>query len=166
MTATEELRRLLDERGVEWDYGITGSTTTEFSVNGVDITFTPMRDGLECSTILTPEQAVAATLGAQRPTLPHFWTADGTLHVEPRRMPERVQAHLGGEDVTFERGLGACRIDALNTGDCAGYECSEYIMHCNGCGHEFGHVLYNEDGDVWMSELPNFCPNCGKRVVE
>lgn len=64
MSATDELRRMLDERGVEWDYGITGSTTTMFSVNGIDITFTPLRDGLVCSTILTPEQAVTATLGA------------------------------------------------------------------------------------------------------
>lgn len=63
-TATEILRRLLDERGVEWDYGIRGATTTRFNANGVDLTFTPMRDGLVCSTILTPEQAIAATLGS------------------------------------------------------------------------------------------------------
>ena len=63
MTVTDELRRMLDERGVEWDYGITGATTTRFSVNGIDLTFTPMRDGLVCSTILTPAQAIAATLG-------------------------------------------------------------------------------------------------------
>lgn len=62
-------------------------------------------------------------------------------------------------------GRGTCKVDVLNTGDCAGYECSEYIMHCNGCGHEFGHVLYNEDGDVWMSEPPRFCPGCGRRLV-
>ena len=68
--ATEELRRLLDEHGVEWDYGITGATTTKFSVNGIDLTFTPMRDGLVCSTILTPEQAIEVTLGR------------GTCHVE------------------------------------------------------------------------------------
>jgi DNA-directed RNA polymerase subunit RPC12/RpoP len=63
-------------------------------------------------------------------------------------------------------GRGECKVDVLNTGDCAGYECSEYIMHCNGCGHEFGHVLYNEDGDVWMSEPPNYCPNCGAKIVD
>jgi hypothetical protein len=63
MTATERIRAMLDERGVEWDYGITGSTTTKFRVNGIDLTFTPMRDGLVCSTILTPEQAIEATLG-------------------------------------------------------------------------------------------------------
>lgn len=63
-------------------------------------------------------------------------------------------------------GAGTCHVDVLNTGDCAGYECSEYIMHCNSCGHEFGHVLYNEDGDVWMSEQPKFCPYCGRRVMK
>ena len=63
MTATDTIRAMLDERGVEWDYGITGSTTTKFRVNGIDLTFTPMRDGLVCSTILTPDQAIDATLG-------------------------------------------------------------------------------------------------------
>ena len=62
-SATDVLRRLLDERGVWWDYGIRGATTTRFNANGVDLTFTPMRGGLVCSTILTPEQAIAATLG-------------------------------------------------------------------------------------------------------
>ena len=63
MTATDELRRLLDERGVEWDYGITGADTTRFVSGGVDLTFTPMRDWVICSTLLTPSQAIAATLG-------------------------------------------------------------------------------------------------------
>lgn len=128
MTVTEELRRMLDERGVEW--------TSERVSDGVLFTFTKDgrtysvfardRAGLEMwSQYLTPEQAIEATLGR-----------------------------------------GTCKVDVLNTGDCAGYECSEYIMHCNACGHEFGHVLYSEDGDVWMSERPNFCPNCGAEVVD
>ena len=65
MTPTERLRELLDERGVEWDYGITGAETTRFNANGLHLTFTPMRYGLVCSTILTPEQAVEATLGRE-----------------------------------------------------------------------------------------------------
>lgn len=64
-SATDELRRLLDERGVEWDYGITGATSTRFSADGIDVTFVPMRYGLICSTILTPEQAVEVTLGRE-----------------------------------------------------------------------------------------------------
>lgn len=63
MTPTEELRRMLDEVGVEWDYGITGTASTRFNANGVELTFVGMRDGVTCSTILTPAQAIAATLG-------------------------------------------------------------------------------------------------------
>lgn len=51
------------------------------------------------------------------------------------------------EVIAATLGAGKCNVDVLNTGDCAGYECSEYIMHCNGCGYEFGHVLYNADGN-------------------
>lgn len=63
MTAPDEMRKMLDEHGVNWDYGITGAATTKFRANGVDLTFMPMRDGLVCTTILTPAQAIAATLG-------------------------------------------------------------------------------------------------------
>lgn len=63
MTATDELRRMLDEAGVEWDYGITGAASTMFNANGVELTFIDMRDGVTCSTILTPAQAIAATVG-------------------------------------------------------------------------------------------------------
>ena len=84
MTATDELRRLLDERGVKWDYGITGATTTRFNANGVDLTFTPMRDGVVCSTVLTPEQAIAVTLGV------------GTCHMEyANEVPYAVLDSLG-----------------------------------------------------------------------
>ena len=61
--ATAEIRRLLDELGVKWDYGITGAHSTRFKVNGVELTFVEMRDGVTCSTILTPQQAIDATLG-------------------------------------------------------------------------------------------------------
>ena len=85
MTATDELRAELTKRGVEWDYGITGSTTTKFSVNGIDLTFSPMRDGLVCSTSLTPEQAIAATLGT------------GTCHVEG--FDDGIDEALDGEPI-------------------------------------------------------------------
>lgn len=63
MTATDELRQMLTEAGVEWDYGITGTASTRFNANGVELTFIGMRDGVTCSTILTPAQAIAATVG-------------------------------------------------------------------------------------------------------
>lgn len=63
MSAKDELRRMLTEFGVEWDYGITGTASTMFNANGVELTFIDMRDGVTCSTILTPAQAIAATIG-------------------------------------------------------------------------------------------------------
>lgn len=64
MSATDELRRLLDERGVEWDYGIGGETTTEFvTSSGLALSFMDWRDRLTCTTLLIPEQVIEATLG-------------------------------------------------------------------------------------------------------
>ena len=63
MNTNDELRAMLNEREVNWDYGITGAATTKFRANGVDLTFMPMRDGLICTTILNPAQIIAATLG-------------------------------------------------------------------------------------------------------
>lgn len=183
MSATERLRALLDERGVEWTApnSILRDDMTSWEAGGFYYEAFEIPDPDETFLLtaahqddLTPEQAVAATLG-DVPRLPHFWTHDGTLHVELPKLPESISVRLPAQrdrEVGSARvwqytlGRGTCRIDVLNTGDCAGYECSEYIMHCDGCGHEFGHVLYNEDGDVWMSEPPNYCPNCGRKVVD
>lgn len=119
MTATERVRELLDERGVEWDYGITGSTTTMFSVNGVDLTFTPMRDGLVCSTILTPEQAIAATLGSSNCT----------------------------NDCTNGERTGTCIADETEVWECVcdgigryGKRVTVHVMECSECGHTYEHV--------------------------
>lgn len=136
MTATDELRRLLDERGVEYE-----TDDTQVDGNGTMYQVTYVKEGY------------ARTWVYEEPP-------DCDLLVS-------YNLDLGAEDaIAATLGRGECKVDVLNTGDCAGYECSEYIMHCNGCGHEFGHVLYNEDGDVWMSEPPNYCPNCGRRVVD
>ena len=72
MTPMDELRRLLDERGVKYDKMAT-------VINGIVATFWHDRDGYPCSAIegaddipdgevsfqacVTPEQAIAATLG-------------------------------------------------------------------------------------------------------
>ena len=65
VTATEELRRLLDERGVEWRGGLPTETMVE--ADGLDLLYVALPDGRVRAFIrnyLTPEQAVAATLGA------------------------------------------------------------------------------------------------------
>lgn len=81
-TITNKLRAMLDERGVNWDYGITGATTTKFRVNGVDLAFMPMRDGFVCTTILTPEQVIAATLGHEEKVSNFVW------HLMAKKAPE------------------------------------------------------------------------------
>lgn len=75
MSATNELRAMLDERGVKWDYGIGGASTTEFMTSsGLALSFMDWRDRLTCTTLLTPEQAIAATLGR------------GECHIKPWKM--------------------------------------------------------------------------------
>ena len=73
MTATEELRRLLDERGVEWvDTGDGSTLIPEQTATNVawDVNTWPSgKDMGDCLWVqnrhpLTPEQAIAATLGA------------------------------------------------------------------------------------------------------
>lgn len=73
MTATDELRRLLDERGVEWV--ASGTDTCWTSADGYPMRAWDTTNGTHMRVAdLTPEQAVEATLGR------------GTCHVE--RMPK------------------------------------------------------------------------------
>lgn len=63
MTATEELRRMLDERGVEWRGGLPTETMVE--ADGLDLLYVALPDGRVRAFIrnyLTPEQAIEATL--------------------------------------------------------------------------------------------------------
>ena len=68
MTATEELRRMLDERGVEWwpmhdvEAGYYQDRDTEFVIDGKKYTAHEWGGRLTVYG-LTPEQAIAATLG-------------------------------------------------------------------------------------------------------
>lgn len=61
MTATEELRRLLDERKVEWSKG---AYPNEARTYWMDMVARPWNEKrLYVMALLTPEQAVKATLG-------------------------------------------------------------------------------------------------------
>ena len=61
VTATDELRRLLDERGVEW----TGGHYTDWDdANGHPAEAFEFDGTLYVSCVLTPAQAVEATLGS------------------------------------------------------------------------------------------------------
>ena len=65
MTATERLRALLTERGVEWRGGLPTETMVE--ADGLDLLYVALPDGRVRAFIrnyLTPEQAIEATLGS------------------------------------------------------------------------------------------------------
>ncbi|MEE1210292.1 MAG: hypothetical protein U0K60_09670 [Parafannyhessea umbonata] len=64
MTATERLRALLTERGVEWRGGLPTETMVE--ADGLDLLYVALPDGRVRAFIrnyITPEQAIEATLG-------------------------------------------------------------------------------------------------------
>lgn len=73
MTATDELRRLLDDRGVEWEAFDDFEQTTQWSTcNGAFVYWARELDGkllvettapTKCSASCTPEQAVKVTVG-------------------------------------------------------------------------------------------------------
>ena len=122
MTATDELRKLLDERGVEWTYA---DGTVSFANNGHWCHAWAYSDNAMCVSMgyFTPDQAIAATLGS-----------------------------------------GTCIV----TRD----------LNCSNCGKRIGFVRNCEmyetcDGrQAWKSldhevcDVPNYCPNCGRKVVE
>ena len=75
MTATERIRAMLDERGVEYienDFGITWSYYND------PHTATESMDGTLIVTGLTPEQAIEATLGKGECQLKRASWDDGT----------------------------------------------------------------------------------------
>ena len=65
MTTTDELRAMLDERGVKWEKGasLTNLYTYWTDCNGHDVTAVGTDSVMFMSHFVTPEQAIAATLG-------------------------------------------------------------------------------------------------------
>lgn len=170
MTATEELRRLLDERGVEWVDTGDGSTLipAQTAMNVAwDVNRWPSgKDMGDCLWVqnrhpLTPEQAIAATLGEVRAGSSRFeLTAeqvrkaiydcsafasyDGrTLHASGIRLhsvTDELNAALGG---------GECEQVLI---DCDDGLMPPFTAHCSKCGTEWGFT-------------PKFCPECGAKVT-
>lgn len=117
MSATDELRRLLDERGVEhfdgtettlWGYEPTSESTGVYRFAADETSGGRMQVRMFN---LTPEQAVEATLGS------------GTCHVE--RMPKDQNLR-----------------------------CRSWLA-CSECGWELPTLM-----------PANYCPNCGRKLVD
>lgn len=113
MTATDELRRLLDERGVEYDDSF-GATEFHGDCGSVVVAFNSKKKDaiLYVNAYLTPEQAVEATLGR------------GTCHDKNGR-----NRRMGFE----------CTVCGVMCSDCDMLDMSEGFTHfryCPSCGRK------------------------------
>ena len=177
MSATDELRRMLDERGVEYT---ANERDTQWwpkdNPAGVLAENSRYPHGTLDVYGLTPEQAIAATLGSCNCTnserteacLPHFWTHDGVLHVELPKLPESISVRLPDQR---DREVGSARVwqYTRDSGTCHPI-ISDNLAESDGTGEawancsECGHLLFVLTDQT--SEPPNYCPNCGAKVVE
>lgn len=126
MTATEELRRMLDERGVEWEGGERSLRWRDRY--GVMMQAFPLANGELGMGVwsCTPEQAIAATLGQE------------TCHNASKVMDEHGQARF------------ACS------------ECHAWID-----SRMLWNPEYRNGESPWVNDCKlNFCPNCGRRIVD
>ena len=115
MSATERIRAMLDERGVEWRGGLPTETMVE--ADGLDLLYVALPDGRVRAFIrnhITPEQAIEATLGrGECEKLP----SDGITRCFVRRYG-------------YEREFGYWKCSAC------GCECFEGARYCMGCGRK------------------------------
>ena len=116
MSATDELRRLLDERGVEWRWEDERTTYWYVTVDGEEWGEWKATEMGGClfldfssGEILTPAQAIAATLGA------------GTCH----------NVHEPPKDTTF------WPAPHFKCSECGATHVSmEYVFYCPNCGRK------------------------------
>ena len=131
MTATDELRRMLDERGVEWWQK---KRHTCWKVGkGQDVEMWRAWEAPDGSITLkvdyiyhlTPAQAIAATLGNEGVGRSNDGVAD------------------------------------LEAGTCHEAMIDRFFRGCSECGYMWEFIY-----GVGRCQRPNFCPNCGRKVVD
>ena len=167
MTATDELRKLLDERGVEWTNpnSILRDDMTSWVANGFDYDAFEVPDGtLVLSAAhqddLTPEQAVKATLGPrEQPPYDEL--------IEALRRDWDIEASWDGLRRFWYVGLtdeGVRKRDereaTLGRGTCHEVIVDEYWRGCGNCGYVWEYMY-----GIGKCMRPNFCPRCGAKVV-
>lgn len=163
MSATEELRRLLDERGVRHEKA-EDDTTIYYDSDGNRYTYNVNPESGWAQLFgynLTPEQAIAATLGEVRAGSSRFELTAEQVH----------EAIFNGSSYAsfdgakyYADGIGMQAIaDELNAA-LGGSECEQvladcddglmppFTAHCSKCKTEWGFT-------------PKFCPECGAKVT-
>ena len=164
MTATDELRRLLDElRKLACDINeeeINSHSVITLNQGRYNRQFRldMNHDWLnawhaELERIL---KAIAATL-SDGTCLPHFWTHDGTLHVELPKLPESISVRLPDQR---DREVGSARVWQFTLGAGTCHECAgmDDVFECSACGGRY---------EGWaLKRWARYCPDCGAKVVE
>ena len=162
MTATKQLRKLLDERGVEWR-AYTDQTrgamelfySTYFDTpNGCKARATSTIDSdLLCVTFRTnPEQAIAATLGSGK------LTAD-----DVRDLIERHSDAAGGNGRDFHNGAYEAIADELNA-TLGGGECEIVEHYAASTRGEIGRERVKLSCGHIVERHSKFCQECGARI--
>lgn len=178
MTATDELRRMLDERGVEWKApnSCLRDEMTMWTAGGFDYEAfeVPEPDGTFLLTAanddLTPEQVIAATLG-ETPTPPPPTPPKQPPYdelIESLRRDWDIEASWDGLRRFWYVGLtdeGVRKRDereaTLGRGECHEVIVDEYWRGCGNCGYMWEYMY-----GIGKCTRPNFCPRCGAKVVD
>ena len=207
MSATDELKKLLDKRGVKWTYA---DGTVSFSDGRRWFHAWAYNDGAMCVSLgyLTPAEAVEATLGPKvtGETSDGYHTFDELYHhravlfsVIVRDHPELAWKSRLHHDGTMYDGMFIVGIetpqgqatyhydlDYWNMFECKeldlapewdGHTPSDAIERIATLGrgectmaHEDGNDTWWScnacDADVYLPTRPNYCWNCGAKVVE
>ena len=160
-SATEKLRAMLDERGVEYtidDAKSVKSTCWDF-MGELSAMFAEFDNGETRFELdhwcFTPEQAVAATLGSRSASIDNVLELLDEMHLNAE-ISYTVYSRL--HDAIATLGSGTCEDEAEPDG---WHKCPE-------CGCVVGYWLLNDDSwTIYMDDyqIPfNNCPNCGKAV--
>ena len=188
MSATDALRRMLDERGVGWVcYGYENHTWW----NGWHAENRPSVNGLfvKLETVCTPNQAIAATLGDEREAelqkalnkaAGNWARADAELRkaLDFMRIWISEDAHLGESAISreFEKAEGLRKLGAIEDAIEAWNMRAERTCHmegdgcfppnCSTCGWQADtyDCAWLEDGRYEYDG--KFCKQCGAKVVE
>lgn len=170
---TTELRKKLTERGVEYEPTRFSTLQTTFTANGIEWIVTERESTgelfLEPRHGLTPEQAIAATLGTPI-------SADLRTALDFMRIWITDDAHLGESAISyeFEKAEGLRKLDAIEQAIVAtlGNTTCEYVIEDNMNETEgMGDVWFRctncdmcfDYADDWLLKMP-YCPHCGARV--
>ena len=164
MTATDKLRKLLDERGVEWQADDIDTLLHTVWENQEGQLCTHFEAIGECAGNwhdevsiyrVTPERAVAATLGNEPPYDELLRCLENDWNISASWDGLRRFWHIGltEEGVRMrdaELGSGTCEVVGSYYYD--DYDQYEFEFSC-------GHSV-----NMYDKEPPNYCPNCGKAV--